>query len=340
MTILIFLFFLGILIFFHELGHFWAARKVGLKVEEFALGFPPRIFRKRISDTVYSIGIILFGGFVKLKGEDNPQDEEGFWALKPNKRLFVILSGVLFNIFLAYFLVSFSLLVGYPTEGNDIFVSGFLNEDSVASKNLKIGDKILYFKIKDEIFKFDDIRSLSKFLKENKGKEVEIFFERENKINSFKAILPAGFYISSLSFKKVAFPSNFYFGIFETLNLFTKFLKGFFMIFRDLLFLKKPDLEVVGPVGIYNLFDNFKQLGLGYLLYFVAILSLNLAIINAFPFPALDGGRALFTLLEYLKIKKIDYVREELIHKIGFVILFILLFLITIRDISKILWSK
>jgi regulator of sigma E protease len=340
MTLITFLFFLGILIFFHELGHFLAAKKVGLQVEEFALGFPPRIFKKQISGTVYSIGLILFGGFVKLKGEDDPKDKEGFWGLAPNKRLLIILSGVFFNIILAYFLISFSLLISYPTEGKDIFVSGFLSKESIAYKNLKIGDKILYFKINDQIFEFEDIKTLSKFLKENKGKEAEIFFQRENKIMSFKATLPAGFYISSFSFKKIPFPYNFYKGFLETFNFLGKFAKGFGIIFKDLISFKKPDLEVVGPVGIYNLFDNFKQFGIGYLLYFVAVLSLNLAIINAFPFPALDGSRAFFVLLEYFKIKKIDYLKEELIHKIGFIILFILLILVTFRDISKILWPK
>jgi regulator of sigma E protease len=112
-------------------------------------------------------------------------------------------------------------------------------------------------------------------------------------------------------------------------KLFTSFKKiflGFLKFFQSLFTKEKIDLEIVGPVGIYNLFDNFKNFGLGYLFYFLAVLSLNLAFINILPFPALDGGRALFILFEILTKKKIDYQKEEIIHRIGFVFYFLYLF--------------
>lgn len=339
MTLVIFLFFLGILILFHELGHFFAARWVGLKVEEFSLGFPPRIFTKKIGETLYSLGLILFGGFVRLKGEDDPEDKEGFWHLSAYKKILIIFAGVFFNIFLAYFLISFSLLFGYPVESQKILVSGFLSKDSQGARFFKIGDEILGVKLNDKFYSFQDPQKLAKFLKENKGKEVEIVFLRENKEMSAKVIPPVGFYLANFSLKKYPFPQNFFIAFEETYSLTKKILNGFFIFLKSLIFQEKISLEIVGPVGIYNLFDNFINFGVGYILYFSAVLSLNLAFINSLPLPALDGGRGLFVFLEIIRKKKFDFKTEELIHKIGFVFLFILLILVTFKDIYK-LWSK
>jgi regulator of sigma E protease len=339
MTLIIFLFFLGLLILVHEFGHFFAARRVGLKVEEFSIGFPPKIFSKKIKETVYSVGLILFGGFVRLKGEDDPEDKEGFWHLSASKRLLIVLAGIFFNIFLAYFLISLSLLFGYPVESQKIFVSGFLSKNSQGAKFFKVGDEILGINLNNKFHQFKNPQELSKFLKANQGKELEIIFLRNNQKMSAKVIPPIGFYIANFSLIKYPFPQNFLLGFSKTFSLFKKIIEGFFLFLKSLFTKEKVDLEVVGPVGIYNLFDNFKNFGLGYILYFVAILSLNLALINAFPFPALDGGRTLFIFLEIIRGRKIDFRKEEIIHKIGFAFLFFLLILITIKDIFK-LWLK
>ncbi len=339
MTLIIFLFFLGILILFHELGHFLAARKVGLKVEEFSLGFPPRILAKKIGETIYSVGLILFGGFVKLKGEDDPEDKEGFWHLSSYKKILIIFAGILFNVFLAYFLISFSLLYGYPVESQKIFVSGFLSKDSQGARFFKFGDEILGVKLGGKFHSFQDPQELAKFLKENKGKEVELVFLRENKEMSAKVVPPVGFYLANFSLKKYPFPENFFIAFQETYLVTKKILNGFFIFFKSLFVKEKASLEIVGPIGIYNLFDNFINFGIGYILYFSAVLSLNLAFINSLPFPGLDGGRGLFVFIGLLKKKKIDFKTEELIHKIGFVFLFILLVLVTFKDIYK-LWFK
>jgi regulator of sigma E protease len=339
MTLLAFLIFLGILILVHELGHFLGARKVGLLVEEFSIGFPPKIFSKKIKGTVYSLGLILFGGFVKLKGENDPNDPEGFLNLKPSKKLIVVISGVVFNILLAYLFFVFSLNFGYPVESDKIFVSGFLNKNTQAYKYFQIGDEILYVKMNEKIYYFDSLAKLAQFLKENKGKEVEIFYLRNNQEKSVKVIPPVGFYLANFRLEKVSFLESIFLGLEKLFTSFKKIFLGFFKFFQGLFAKEKIDLEIVGPVGIYNLFDNFKNFGLGYLFYFLAVLSLNLAFINILPFPALDGGRALFILFEILTKEKIDYQREETIHRIAFVFLFSLLILVTLKDIYK-LWLK
>mgnify|MGYP001773710262 CR=1 FL=1 len=304
MTLVAFLFFIGLLILVHELGHFLAAKKVGLQVEEFSIGFPPKIFSRKIKETVYSLGLILFGGYVKLKGEDNPQDLEGFLNLKPTKKLIIVLAGVFFNIVLAYFFFAFSLNLGYPVETNKIFVSGFLNKNSQGYKYFKIGDEILAVKIQDKIFKPDSPLALSKILKENQGKGVEIFYLRNGQEFSVKVIPPVGFYIANFKLEKMPLPYNFLLAFEKTFTSFEKIIFGFGQAIKSLFAKERVNLEIVGPVGIYNLFDNFKNFGLGYLFYFLAVLSLNLAFINVLPFPALDGGRAIFIIFEILLIIK------------------------------------
>jgi regulator of sigma E protease len=337
MTLIFFLFFLGLLILVHEFGHFLAAKKFGGIVEEFAIGFPPRIFVKKIKETVYSVGLIIFGGFVKLRGDDNPQDPEGFLNLPAKNKLIIVVAGIVFNIILAYFLFSLSLIIGYPVEGEKIFVSGFLNKNTQAAKNFQIGDEIVKVRAEGKDYVFKNVQDLAIFLKSKQGQTVEIFYKRkgQTETQSVFVVPPVGFYLANFYFKKVGFPYNFYYAGQETFSNFVKIIKGFYLLIRNI-FLKLPvSLEVVGPVGIYSLFDNVKQFGLGYIFYFIAVLSLNLAFINFFPFPALDGGRLTFILIEMIRGKKIDYAKEEFIHKVGFVFLFILLVLITIKDFVR-----
>ncbi|GIW65384.1 MAG: zinc metalloprotease [Candidatus Parcubacteria bacterium] len=339
MTLILFLFFLGILILAHEFGHFLAAKKFGGIVEEFAIGFPPRIFAKKIKGTIYSVGLIIFGGFVKLKGDDNPKDPEGFLNLPAKNKLVIILAGIIFNIILAYFLFSLSLIIGYPVESEKIFVSGFLNNNTQAARNFQIGDEIVKVRSEGNDYFFKSVQELAAFLKSKQGQSVEIFYLRKGQLEIKSTVVtpPVGFYLANFSLKKVGFPYNFYYAFRETFFNFAKIINGFYLLIRNLVFKLPVSLEVVGPVGIYGLFDNVKQFGFGYVLYFVAVLSLNLAFINLFPLPALDGGRLMFILIEVIRGKKIDYSKEEFIHKIGFVLLFALLIFITIKDFIRLL---
>lgn len=339
MTFLSFFFFLSLLIFFHELGHFLGAKKVGVVVEEFSLGFPPRIFSKKIKDTIYSLGIIFFGGFVKLKGENDPSDPFGFLNVKASKRLIVVLAGVFFNIILAYLLIALSLNLGYPFESNKIFVSGFVSKNSQAVKFFERGDEILEVKVNNKVYKFENLERLSSFLRENRGKQVEIVFLRDNQKFSVEVVPPVGFYLANFQLKKIPLPYNFLVASEETLKVLKKIIMGLGQVVKSFFSEEKVNLEIIGPVGIYNLFNNFRDFGLGYLFYFLAVLSLNLALINALPFPALDGGRALFIFLEILRGKRLSYRKEELIHRLGFILLFSLLIVITLKDINK-LWLK
>ncbi len=340
MTIIIFLITLGLLIIIHELGHFLTAKKSGALVEEFSVGLPPRIISRKFKGTFYSLGAILFGGFVKLRGEDDPNDTQGFLFLSPGKKLLIVSGGVIFNILLAYLLFSFSFLWGYPLPANKIVITG-LTDNSSVKNYLQPGDQILKIKKGESFFYFSKVQDLPFFLKANRGQEVKIFYLRQGKENSFQITIPQsgilGIYFSNFELKKTPFPLNFWEGLKELISYIGKFFYGLGMLLFSLFTQEKINAEIIGPIGIYDVFNNIKKLGYSYVLYFVGILSLNLALINFLPFPGLDGSRAVFAFYEIISKNRLNYQKEKIIHQIGLVFLFLLLFVVTIKDIYK-LW--
>lgn len=342
MTLVVFLFFLNILILVHELGHFYFAKKLKLKVEEFSIGFPPKIFSKQIKDTIYSIGIILFGGYVKLKGEDDPADKNGFLNLDPIKKILIISGGVIFNIILAYFLFSLSFIYGYPIKSEKIVITGFL-KDSDFKEVLKIGDEILKIKYKENFFYFKNPDEFSGFIRTHPNQEIEIYLLRNGTEKNIKIKIPKegilGIYLSNFQIKKIGYPLNFVEAGKELIYNLINFVKGLVVAIYSILQKEKISIEIIGPIGIYNIFENIKNIGLGYILYFVGILSLNLAIINFLPFPGLDGGRFIFSFYEFISKKRINYHKEKFIHQIGIFFLILLMTVVTFKDIIK-LWKK
>lgn len=343
-NILIFFIFLSILILVHELGHFLFAKILKVGVEEFGLGFPPRLISFKHKETLYSINLIPFGGFVKLRGETDENDPKGFLAQKPHIKILIVLGGVLFNIIFAYIVFSFGYLVGLPEYTGKLENITILQvfPDSPAEKSgLKLGDKILYFKYNNEVIQIKNLYNLKEELKPYLGKELIVGVERgphkfETKLVPFMKnnIGPLGIAFSSLKLEKKPFPQNFYFGFkktYETLFNLIIAIKDFFVrLFKE----AKVAKEVVGPFGIYDIYTQMRTLGMSYILHFSALVSLNLAIINILPFPALDGGRFLVYFGELVIRKRMPFVLENIINTIGFSILIILMILITIKDIS------
>jgi len=340
--ILSFIFFLNLIIFFHEFGHFLLAKKLKVDVLEFSLGFPPFLFRKKIGGTVYSLGLALLGGYVKLKGEED-LEENGFLSSSPKVRTLIVLGGILMNIFLAYFLFSLSYLIAFPQPSEKIIVSGFL-EGSPVEGILKKGDVLKVFQIEGQKYYFKDPLEVSRFFKNNLGKEIKIEIERQGEIKEITLTLPEkpltsqavlGVYLSNFELVRKNFPSNFYFAFKELINQTKKTFYGFYLIFKNIFTKEKSPIEVVGPVGIFNYYRNIQEFGLGYIFYFIGSLSLYLAFFNLLPLPALDGGRLIFILGEIIFKKRLEIKIEALIHSLGFLLLFSLLILITLKDILK-----
>ncbi len=365
MSILIFILILSLLIFVHELGHFLAAKLTGMKVEEFSIGFKPAIYQKKVGETNYVLGSIPIGGYVKILGENPDDNQEKKISKKDKKRTFasksklsqiIVLSmGVFFNFILAWILISITLMSGISTSSNN-FPSKYsqnegvkilaLEKDFPADKaGLKVGDTIIKISSKDKIVFDKNAKDFRDFLKENK-ENLKIVYKKDWKskkifrteIKSLKekdGRFLAGVIMSDSVQVKIPFFKSFYYGLGSTWEKLKDISFGLFNFFGDI-FRWNADLDSVsGPIGIVSYTGEVAEIGLNYLLIFTAILSLNLAVINFLPFPALDGGRVVFVLIEAITRKKISNSIFNWVNGLGFIFLIGLMIVITFNDIFK-----
>lgn len=353
LTLVVFIFILGLLVFVHELGHFVAARKNGVKVEEFGFGFPPRIFGVKRGETIYSINWIPLGGFVKIKGEagEYKEDADSFVHKKIWQRALILASGVLMNFVLAAVLLSFGFMIGLPqvVDGDlgpakvrdaKIQIVQILGGTPAEEANLKTGDTILSI----DGQKIERIDGFQNYLAGKVGSRVKFVFERDG-VNFEKEITPVvlaetgrgGIGIGLLKSGIVSYP--WYFALWkgaESTVLFTReILIALYELIKNLIITQKVAVDLSGPVGIAVLTGQVARMGFIYLLQFTALLSINLAVINFLPFPALDGGRLLFLAIEKIRRRPVSQKIENLIHNIGFALLMILILLVTYRDVVR-----
>ena len=349
--ILIFLVVLSILIIVHELGHFIMARRAGILVEEFGFGLPPRIWGKKIGETLYSINLLPFGGFVKLHGESSQETitkpKRAFFARGKKTRVSVIVAGVIMNFLLA--IVAFSVVYsfsGIPRQTERVKVVDVSAESPAQIAGLLVGDVIT--KVGDETI--ESTREFIEITDENAGKRmvVEIRRETEGEEPSKKITVtpresppegegPLGVTISAT---EVYYPPFYlrpfygiYYGFGEAFFWGKTVVVGLFNIFSDL-FAGEAPKDLSGPVGIFAVTSEAAAVGALALINFVGILSVNLAILNILPFPALDGGRLLFIVIETIAGKRVAPRIEGIIHTIGMLILLLLIFAITAKDIK------
>ncbi len=353
MAIILSILIISILIFVHELGHFLAARKSGMAVEEFGLGIPPRLWSKKIGATIYSVNLIPFGGFVRIKGEsdgEGAKDKDSFASKPAWKRLIVVLAGVLMN-----FLFGFLIFWGLFASGTEIIIDessqalaknisiGVLDvaKDSPADNvGLKPGDKILGVLIGSEHFVAMNESQFIELTKEHAGEVITLNVQNKGDVSVVPRENPPqgqgslGIAIARVGVVKYpvlkAFP--------EALN--HSFSASVFMfkaagaVLKNAFF--KGDLQnISGPVGIVNMTAASLQSGWAQTLGFMALISLNLAVFNLLPLPALDGGRIVFVLWEMLTKKPVPQKYEAWVHSIGMVLLLGLLLMVTIGDIRR-----
>lgn len=367
LTILIFIIVLGVLVFVHELGHFLVAKWNGIKSDEFGFGFPPRLVgvvrnettgryemvwgnrEVKSKNTVYSLNWIPLGGFVKIKGEDAlfSKDPDSFANKSAWIRVKVMGAGVVMNILLAWLLLTIVLMIGIPqaidpSEGvrypdTHVRVNSVLPDSPAAEMGLKMGDEIVKLNGREVTGQ----TPIGEIIKANAGKTVTIEVDRLGEKETLSGT-PRTEYSpteGSLGFSYVttalvSYP--WYEAIIQGFTMTWKItwaiLEAFGKMIAYLFGGEKVALDVTGPVGIVYLTKQMNDLGLAYLLQFAALLSINLAIINILPIPALDGGRILFVLIEKLKGRPVSQKTEGMIHQIGFILLLLLMFFITIRD--------
>lgn len=369
LTIIIFILVLSVLVFVHEFGHFMTARFFGVKAEEFGFGFPPRaigwyrdqskkwqkvVGNKEFSNptTVYSLNWLPIGGFVKIKGENGESQAEtdSFVSKKIWQRVLILLAGVTMNVVLAWLLFSVGYLIGLPQSTENLGSRAIVSEarvmvaqvlpDSIAQEaGLREGDSIL----KVGAVEISTEKALQEEIGRYAGQEVNLLIKRNNQEENILVVPQAKnsgratIGIAIFSGATVSYPllDAFWEGAKTTAWVSKEIVIAFVSLFRDLFSGQAVGDQFAGPVGIASITGQAARLGLGYLLQFVALLSLNLAVLNILPFPALDGGRIVFLLIEKLKGKPLRREIETLIHNIGFLLLIALVIFITFKDIIK-----
>ncbi len=321
LTVIIFILILGLLVFVHELGHFFAAKKTGMRVEEFGFGFPPRLVSVKKGGTVYSINLIPLGGFVKIFGEDGEEkgDNHSFAAKKIWQRAEVLLAGVAMNIVLAIALLSLGYMIGLPMGVDDDFtVSGALvqiTEVAVGSPaeqtGIKIGDVVLgASSASGQLSNVELVAKFQDYIALNKGQEIVVLLKRgqaERQVALTPRVDPplneGAIGVGLARVAKISWPwyRAIWEGAKETFVLIWLIISSLGYLIWQFFSTGHGAGQVMGPVGIFSITGQAAQMGFIYLLQLTAFLSVNLAIVNALPFPALDGGRVIFLIIEKIK---------------------------------------
>lgn len=374
-AILIFILILSFLVFIHELGHFLTARKFGVDVEEFGLGIPPRAWGKKIGRTIYSINWLPLGGFVKIKGEDfenyDPKDKTNFINKKPWQKSLILLAGIIMNtifgVMIFYFILGqngwksnpilllneFEFKFGQTVELPNLIT--FIEDDSPASKaGIEFGDRIVELRFEDQVFVPTNTKDIRSFMSDKLDQEVIVVTQNINtQVQNTRVIIPVysqelegpalGVGLGTAVYVSYQAPVDTLFaGFFHAYNV----MDYSFSIFKMLISqsISQKDVGpisqgVAGPVGIFGAVKTVLEVGgpnvVITMLDLMALLSISLAFMNLLPIPALDGGRLVFVLAEWVTGKRPSPKLEERAHKIGFLFLIGLIILITLKDIVQ-----
>jgi regulator of sigma E protease len=336
---------MSLLIIVHEFGHFWVARKRGVKIEKFSLGFGPKIFKWRGPETEYNLCLFLFGGYVQLAGE-SPDKAEGkpweFLSQSATSRSLIVVAGPLLNFILGFFIFVLVFLFGAPTLINKI--GDFIANYPAQSAGLKKGDQILAIDGKNTPY-WEDVAEI---IHKNNGNPLKLTINRQgenleidvvpkveerkdllgNKVRvGLVGIVPA----EEIALVRYNFFGAVHLGFKRTLELTVLTYRALYnMLLRRLSF-----KEVTGPVGIYFLVQKTAKLGFIYLLNLIGILSISLASFNLLPLPILDGGHLFFFLLEKLRKKPLTYQTQIKIQQVGYALILTLLVFVVYNDLSK-----
>ncbi len=354
MSVIIFIVIITALVFVHELGHFLAAKKTGMRVDEFAIGFPPKIFSWKKGETIYAINLIPFGGYVKIFGENPGEEVEGgldssrsFSSRSKLSQAIVLVAGIVFNILFAWVLFSVALYFGTPTDASSTkdasLVITAVTAGSPAEKaGIVAGDFIKQIDqvnsdISPDVVRSAVSKSFGKPLKvvvSHKGVDEEKIISAEKTSSNDYMI---GIQMALISIKKLPIHLAIYEGLKTTYIGFIQTTKDIAKFLSRAIIAKADLSQVAGPVGIVGLVGDASKFGGGYLLSFAALISLNLAVINLIPFPALDGGRLLIVAIEAIIRRSISSKVVTAINAVGFILLIFFMIAITSSDLSKLL---
>jgi regulator of sigma E protease len=349
---------LSLLILGHEAGHFFVAKLCGLKVDEFGIGFPPRMvaWRPKNSETEYSINWLPFGGFVRISGErgefEGISPEGGsaeaaqqaelsdadkarlFYNQPAWKKSLIVLAGVFMNFILGWLLIAAVFMIGVPQT---LVISGTEVGSPAAAAGIQAGDIIKGY---------TDAQSFINYVDANKGMPITFTIIRDDKditltmtprVNTPADQGALGVALEEGGTARENFFSALWDGLQDAAIISWLTLQAFYELLKQIFVHASIPADVVGPVGIFSIAEETGKIGLAYLLQFLGIISINLMIVNCIPFPALDGGRFLVVLVEKIKGSPMPYKVEAWINGVGFALLLALMVVLTVRDIGGLL---
>ncbi len=330
----------SIVVFVHELGHFLVALKIGIKVETFSLGFGPEIIGVTRKGIRYRLSLLPLGGYVKMKGEnpveEGADDKDSFVSQDPLNRLKVLFAGPVMNFLAGALIFSMILyLIGLPRVVDEPKIGGVMENSPALEAGIQDGDKVLSIN-QEEVSTWEEVTGTIARYSENK---INLKIDRDGNIINIAVqaqfmeehdrkligIIPVVEQIKSGFFRA------FYEGFKYTGYLTVEILRSLWLMITG-----RMEAEVAGPVGIGGLISDAAGEGLGHLFQFIAIISINLGMINLFPIPVLDGGHIIFAVIEKIKGSPVDEKKMNIANMIGLALLFSLLIFVTWQDIARI----
>ena len=345
MTLIYFVLILGLTIFVHELGHFIFAKRAKVYCYEFALGMGPKLFgfRRKNDETEYTIRLFPIGGYVKMAGEEVEDDssvnkKDKIYSKNFFQRILKMVAGALFN-FLFGILILFLIGIFYGSEETRPIVGVAEPNYSAYKTGLREGDLVLNVDGKKAV-SWDDVLLTIEMKEPGEAIVLEVR-DVEDNIKTL-TITPTLEVIDDEETYIYGFGSSdekvrwFIPAIKYSITKFGSNIRTMFKVVSNLITGKLSVGNLAGPIGIYNIVGERVAMGFADLLYLIAFLSINVGFINLLPFPALDGGRILFLIIEKIRKKPLEPKIENIIHTVGFALFMILMVLVTIQDVKNI----
>ena len=364
MGVILFFAILLLLVIVHESGHFIVAKLCKMKVEEFAFGFPPRLFSKRIGETEYMVNILPLGGYVKIKGESitdenyfiNKNDKRSFIGRPLWAQLLVVLAGVFMNWLLSFILFFFIAVNGHLVPANNnpdlrninYYVTSVVKGSPIEKSGISEGDILYSIEINKEKIKMNSSEQIAETLRANVDKDIVINYLNRDKLrvdaevaavyglNGDKNIKSFGIGFAQFGVEKLGFTDSVIYAKDNVIKYTKLTIVGMLDVFKQI-FKGNISDSVTGPLGIYVLVSETKSFGADSMFFLISIISISLAVFNLLPIPALDGGRAMFIIYEMITKRQVNHVFYSYINGIGFTLLMILMAAVIYKDIIKLL---
>lgn len=326
------------LILIHEFGHFIAAKLLGVRVNEFAIGFGPKLFSKKWGETNYAFNLIPLGGYCAMEGEDSESsDSSAFCNKKPWRRFLIVVMGAVFNLILGLIIVA--IILAPAKVFTSTVVAEFQENALSQSTGLMVDDKIIevngrrIYSVYDLSYSFTNVDSGRIDMTVLRGGE-----KVELKDVTFDTEVEDGISYLTLDFKVYGVKKTFGSYIKQTVNTAVSYCAVVWRSFIDLLSGKYGISAVSGPVGLTVAIANTAKESLFNVLPIMALITINLGIFNLLPLPALDGGRLLFIVCEMIFRKPVSQKYESVVHVVGVILLMALMVLVLFKDIFTLIF--